>query len=58
MNINKLFSTEERLKILGKIIFKDIPLNVNRTAKELELSKGLISKYFNLLVSEKILKKN
>lgn len=58
MNINKLFSTEERLKILGKIIFKDISMNVNRTAKELKLSKGLVSKYFNLLVSEKILKRN
>jgi len=57
MNINSLFSTEERIKIIENIIFTDNQINVNKTASELRLSKGLISKYFNLLVSKKILQK-
>jgi len=57
MNINSLFSTEERIKIIENIIFTDNQISVNKTASELKLSKGLISKYFNLLVSKKILQK-
>lgn len=57
MNINSLFSTEERIKIIKSIIFTDNQLSVNKTANKLNLSKGLISKYFNLLVSKKILQK-
>jgi predicted nucleotidyltransferase len=57
MNINKIFSTFQRVTILEKIIYSDSLVSVNITAKDLRLSKGLISKFFNLLVSEKILKK-
>ncbi len=57
MNINNLFSTNKRVRIINRIIFSDKPVAVNKTAKELELSKGLISKYFNLLASEKVLKR-
>jgi len=58
MNINILFSSNKRVKILNKIIFSDNPVAVNKTAKELKLSKGLVSKYFNLLVSGKVLKRH
>lgn len=57
MNINKIFSTFQRVTILEKIIYSDSLVSVNKTAKDLRLSKGLISKFLNLLVSEKILKK-
>ncbi|MBW2991057.1 nucleotidyltransferase domain-containing protein, partial [Candidatus Woesearchaeota archaeon] len=57
MNIHKILSTTQRIKILKKIIYSNNVITVNKTAKELKLSKGLVSKFFNLLVSEKILKK-
>ncbi|MCP2520899.1 hypothetical protein NLD30_10725 [SCandidatus Aminicenantes bacterium Aminicenantia_JdfR_composite] len=57
MNIYNLLSTPQRIKILKKIIYSDYPITVNKTARELKLSKGLVSKFFNILVSEKILKK-
>lgn len=57
MNIYNLFSTAQRIKILERIIYSNNSITVNRTAKELRLSKGLVSKFFNLLVSEKILKR-
>ncbi len=57
MNIWNLLSTPQRIKILKKIIYSDHPITVSKTARELKLSKGLVSKFFNILVSEKILKK-
>jgi len=57
MNVYVLFSTKERVKILNKIIYKVGPISVNAAAREAQLSKGLVSKYFGLLVSEGILKK-
>lgn len=57
MNIDKIFSTNERVKIIKYIIYKIDKLNVSNTAKELKLSKGLVSKYFNILLKERILKK-
>lgn len=57
MNINKVFSTSERIKIIKCIIYKTNSFSVNNTAKELNLSKGLISKYFNILLKERIVKK-
>ena len=58
MNIYNVFSTAQRIKILEKISYSDNPISVNITAKELKLTKGLISKYFKLLVYQKILKKH
>ncbi|MGM0470636.1 MAG: nucleotidyltransferase domain-containing protein [Promethearchaeati archaeon] len=58
MNINILFSSNERVRILNEIIFSDFPLSVSKTAKNLKLSKALVSKYFNLLVSGKVLKRH
>lgn len=55
MNIEKLFSTRQRARILQSIIFSEKKIRVNETAKRLKLSKGLISKYFEILVNEEIL---
>ncbi len=57
MNIEKLFSTKERIKILERTIYSKGILSVNRTAKESGLSKGLVSKYFDILAKEGIIKK-
>lgn len=54
MNLQELLSTKERVKILKFIIFKTTNLNVNKVANELKLSKGLVSKFFDILVKEKI----
>jgi predicted nucleotidyltransferase len=58
MNIWTLFSTRERLKILKYIIYKDEVLTINKIANELRLSKGLLSKYFHILLKEKVLLKS
>lgn len=57
MNIPKIFSTKERLEIIKFIIYKTKSLNVNKVANELKLSKGLVSKFFDILVKESILKR-
>lgn len=53
----KIFTTEERIKILNGIVFKENELSVNRNAFMLSLSKGFVSKYFDILVREGILEK-
>jgi predicted nucleotidyltransferase len=58
MNICALLSTKERLKILGYVVYKNGQFTISRVAKELKLSKGLISKYFHMLLKEKILSKS
>lgn len=58
MNIETLLSTKERIKIISQIIYKTKPLSVNKVAKDLGLSKGLISKYFYSLTKEGILKRS
>ncbi len=57
MNIPKVLSTRERMKILENIIFKEGMFGVCETAKELGLSKSLVSQYFDLLLKEKIIKR-
>lgn len=57
MNINKLFSTEERVKILRQALYKTGPLNVNKIAKETKLSKGLVSKLLEMLSKAGIAKR-
>lgn len=57
MNIPKILSTKERLKILRFVIYKTEPLSVNRIANELKLSKGLVSKFFDILIKEGLLKR-
>lgn len=57
MNLTKLFSTPERVKILRHILYKTEQFGVNKIARELKLSKGLISKFFDILSKESVLKK-
>lgn len=57
MDVPKLFSTKERLKILRFVVYKTGPLNVNKVASELKISKGLVSKFFDILVKENLLKR-
>jgi len=52
-----IFSTKERIKILEAIIFRTDLLSVNTIANQLRLSKGLVSKYFDILAKQGILKK-
>lgn len=55
--MENIFSTRQRVKILQNIIFKANIISVNNIAKQLKLSKGLVSKYFDILAKEKILKR-
>ena len=55
--MENIFSTKQRLKILQDIIFKSNTISVNIIAKQLRLSKGIISKYFDILANEKVLKR-
>lgn len=57
MNIEKLFSTKERIAILQHVIFSETEFGVNEVAKRLVLSKGLVSKYFDILEVEHILER-
>ncbi len=56
MNMTNLFSTRQRVKILEKVIYQTGHLSVSVLARELNISKGLVSKYFSILVKEGILK--
>lgn len=57
MNIHKLLSTKERVKILKLVLYRTGSMSVTDVAKRLKLSKGLVSKFFDILVKEHILKK-
>lgn len=59
MNLNEIFSTKEREKILYYILDNpEIKITVKRLSKELKLSKGLISQYLRLLERNKIIMKD
>jgi predicted nucleotidyltransferase len=55
--MESLFSTSQRIKILEAVIFRMGSVSVNNIASQLGLSKGLVSKYFQILLKEQILKK-
>lgn len=55
--MESLFSTSQRIKILEAVIFRTGSVSVNNIAFQLKLSKGLVSKYFQILLKEQILKK-
>ncbi len=57
MNISELLSTKERVKILEFVLYKRGQVTVSGVAHSLKVSKGLVSKFFNILKREKILKK-
>lgn len=56
-NLEKLFSSKERVKILNTILYLDRTFGVVEIARKLKLSKSLVSKYFELLTRMRILKK-
>ena len=58
MNLNHIFSTKERIRILNNIIYLQEPISPIGVAKELKLSKGLISKFFDILTKERVLTKS
>ncbi len=55
--MERLFSTSQRIKILQAVIFRPYGISVNNIASQLRLSKGLVSKYFQILLKQKLLKK-
>lgn len=57
MNIHELFSTKQRVKIIGEIIYTEDPVNLSLVAKKLRLSKGLLSKYVSLLEKNSMVKR-
>jgi predicted nucleotidyltransferase len=56
-NIQDIISTKERIKILDNIIYLENEFGVNEIAKKIQLSKGLISKYFEILLRNNVLSK-
>ncbi|MEW6416866.1 MAG: nucleotidyltransferase domain-containing protein [Nitrospirota bacterium] len=56
--MENIFSTRERIRILETVIYKRDNISVNNIANQLKLSKGLVSKYFDILVKEGIAKKS
>lgn len=55
--MENIFSTSQRIKILQAVIFRTGSVSVNNIASQLNLSKGLVSKYFQILLKQKLLKK-
>ena len=55
--MENIFSTKERIKILKTVIYSNDVISVNSLADRLKLSKGLVSKYLDILVKESILKR-
>jgi len=52
--VKRIFSTDERIKILKTVIFSKQPIRVNIIASKLKVSKGLVSKYLDVLLKEGI----
>jgi len=57
VNINKLFSTKEREKILRYVLIKRKSFRVTTVAKSLNISKGLVSQFLDYLYKLNVLKK-
>lgn len=55
--MESLFSTSQRIKILEAVIFMTDNISVNNIASQVKLSKGLVSKYLQILLTEQILKR-
>jgi len=58
MNMEKILSTKERVKILNSVIYSEDGMTVSVAAKETGLSKALVSNYFRILQMESILKRS
>lgn len=57
MNIHTLLSTKERVSMLEYLLYKTEDLAISGVARDLGLSKGLVSKFFGILTRENILTK-
>jgi predicted nucleotidyltransferase len=55
--MENIFSTKERIKIIDAVVYKKGNISVNNVASQLRLSKGLVSKYLDILAKEGILKR-
>ena len=55
--MENIFSTSERIRILDAVIYRNGNISVNSIAGELMLSKGLVSKYLDMLAKDGILKR-
>jgi predicted nucleotidyltransferase len=55
--MENIFSTKERIKIIDAVVYKKGSISVNNVASQLRLSKGLVSKYLDILAKEGILKR-
>lgn len=55
--MENIFSTSERIRILDVVIYRKGSISVNSIASQLRLSKGLVSKYLDILAREGILKR-
>jgi predicted nucleotidyltransferase len=55
--MESIFSTKQRITILQAIIFTTDNVSVNNIANKLKLSKGLVSKYFDILAKKGVLKR-
>ncbi len=53
--MNRIFSTRQRVIILRSTIFNRGNVSVSNTAKKTGLSKGLVSKYFDILLKKGVL---
>jgi len=58
MKINTLLSTRERIRILGEILFKQEKIRIADISRSLNMSKGFVSRFFTLLLQQKIVKKS
>lgn len=56
MNVSELLATKEREAILRAVIYRTEQFGVNQIAKELNLSKGLISKFMRILNKQNVVK--
>ena len=55
--MENIFSTKERIRILEAVIYMKDIISVNSLADKLKLSKGLVSKYLDILTKDGILKR-
>lgn len=57
MNLEQLFSTVERTRILKAVLYKEGDIRVNELSRKLRLSKGLVSKFLRMMARERLLKR-
>ena len=57
IELEEIFSTKQRNAILNEIIYSEEEIRISELSRRIKLSKGLISKYFNILERQGILKR-